>query len=321
MSASLQAVLAMGQTSAPLRRTSFTPAAGYLLDPEARNLNGIEPVLVPDSDVGPILTHPGDNEVGRWLRVAKTWAPGEGRFLRGLLRPGMNVIDVGANLGYFTALAARAVAPSGRVLAVEADPATFGLLRANVEMNDFAQVELLPVAAHRTAGLVTGTRDPDNYGGHTAYVASQAWAMVPMQAVRLDDVLDPGTPVHVIKIDIEGMDHAAVAGLEGTVRRWRPTLLVEFAPQKIAWFGDRPEDALKVYRDLGLTVAVLGEDALRLRDEAGLDLDELTRDGLVVAPTNDAEIIERTRRVGLINLVLTPRPGAVNNAGLETASQ
>lgn len=298
----------MGQTSAPLRRATFTPAAAYLLQSETPRLNGIDPVLVPDTDVGPLLTHPGDNEVGRWLRVAKTWARGEGRFLRGLLRPGMNVIDVGANLGYFTALAARAVAPGGRVLAVEADPETFGLLRANVEMNRFAHVELLPVAAHRAAGLVTGTRDPDNYGGHTAFVASRDWSMIPMQAVRLDDVVDPETPVSVIKVDIEGMDHAAVEGLERTVRRWRPVLLVEFNPQKMAWFGDRPEDALELYRDLGLIVTVLGWDALRLRDEAGLDLDELTRDGLAVTPANEADVIERTQRVGLINLVLMPRP-------------
>ncbi len=232
--------------------------------------------------------------------------------MRRLLRPGMNAIDVGANLGYFTALAARAVAPGGRVLAVEADPETFDLLRANVELNGFAHVELLPVAAHRSAGLVTGSRDPTNYGGHTAYVASQSWTATPMQAVRLDDVLDPETPVHFIKVDIEGMDHAAVEGLEQTVRRWRPVLLVEFNPEKIAWFGDAPEDALRLYRDFGLDVSVLGWDALRLRDEAELDLDELVRDGLIMAPAKDAELIERTRRIGLINLVLMPRPRAVH---------
>jgi FkbM family methyltransferase len=221
----------------------------------------------------------------------------------------MNVIDVGANIGYFTALAARSVAPGGRVLAVEADPETFCLLRANVELNRFAHVELLPVAAHRIAGLVTGARDPENHGGHTAYVASKTWTTIPMQAVRLDDVLDPEAPVHFIKVDIEGMDHAAVEGLEQTIRRWRPILLVEFFPEKIAWFGDKPEDALHLYRTLGLEISVLGWDALRLRDETGLDLDEFTRNGLVMSPECDTEFTERTSRIGLINLILTPRPG------------
>ena len=299
----------MESSSPPLVKASFSPAAGYLVAAEHRLPNDFAPIYVPDSDVGPLLTHPGDNEVGRWLRVAKTWAPGEGRYMRGLLRPGMNVIDIGANIGYFTALAARSVEPGGRVLAVEADPETFDLLRANVELNGFAHVELLPVAAHRTAGLVTGTRDPSNYGGHTAYVASNAWPTTPLQAARLDDVLDPEAPVHFVKVDIEGMDHAAVEGLEQTVRRWRPLLLVEFNPEKIGWFGDRPEDVLGLYRELGLAVSVLGWDALRLRDETGLDLDELTRDGLVVTPRLDTEIVERTCRIGLINLVLTPHRG------------
>jgi FkbM family methyltransferase len=228
--------------------------------------------------------------------------------MRSILRPGMNVIDIGANIGYFTALAARAVGSEGRVLAVEADPETFRLLRINVEMNGFDNVEVLPVAAHRRAGLVTGTRDPTNYGGHTACLTSESWQTMPIQAVRLDDVLAPEVPIHFIKVDIEGMDHAAVEGLEQTIRHWRPTVLVEFNPEKIAWFGDQPEGVLALYRKLGLEISVNGWDALRLRNETDMDVDELICDCLVVSPHFDAKLTERTRQIGLINLILRSTP-------------
>jgi FkbM family methyltransferase len=218
----------------------------------------------------------------------------------------MNVIDVGANIGYFTLLAARAVGPQGRILGVEADPETFTLLRSNVELNRLVNVELLPVAAHRQAGLVIGARDPQHHGGHTAYIASATWRTTPMQAVRLDDVLDPDAPIHFIKVDIEGMDHAAVEGLVRTIQEWRPTLLVEFNPEKIGWFGDDPRAVIALYRERDLEVSIMGSDALRLRNQTELDVDELIRDGLVVSPAIDAEITERAREIGSINLILKP---------------
>ena len=296
-----------------LLQSTFRPAARYLLD-ERRGHRAPDLVEVPDSDVGPILTHPDDDEIGRWIRVARTGAPGEGRFIRNVLVAGMNVIDVGANIGYFTVLAARAVGISGRVLAVEADPEMFRILRANVGLNQFANVELLPVAAHRHAGLVSVARDPSNFGGHTAYAAPAMGTTTPMQAVRLDDVLNPDVPVHFVKVDIEGMDHAAVQGLERTIARWGPTFLVKFNPQKMGWFGDDPEGVFGLYRELGLQVSVLGWDALRLRHETGMDIDELIRDNFVVVPGLDAEITDRTRRIGLINLILTPLAGRFRRA-------
>jgi hypothetical protein len=172
----------------------------------------------------------------------------------------------------------------------------------------FDNVELLPVAAHWRAGLVSGTRDPTNYEGHTAYLASADWQTTPIQAFRLDDILAPEVPIHFIKIDIEGMDHAAVEGLEQTIPSWRPTLLVEFNPEKIGWFGDQPGDVLALYRKLGLEISVNGWDALRLRNETAMDVDELICDCLIVSPHMDAEITERTRQIGLINLILRSTP-------------
>jgi FkbM family methyltransferase len=262
-------------------------------------------VLVTDSDVGPILTDPRDKVIGGWLRTKRTWGPGEGHYLRSKLRPGMNAIDIGAHIGYFTLLCAREIGQTGRVLAVEAEPEFVLQLRANIALNELENVEVLPLAAHRQTGMMAIWRNPEQFGGSFDLVDPESTS-TPRQAARLDDVLDPDTPIDVIKIDIEGMDHAAVQGLEATIRRWRPTILVEYHTLAIGLLGEDPVAVLRYYRSLGYQVSVLGTDALRLRDLAGMDLDELVKHDMLITEDLDARIAELTHRIGLINLGLTP---------------
>lgn len=285
----------------------FKSAASYLLEEPLGSRHDGALILVEDSDVGPILTHPRDTEIGARIRTARTWSPGEGRYLRNVLRPGMNVIDVGANIGYFTLLMARAVGAEGSVLAIEPDPETFRILRANLALGRADNVEALPVAATRGNLLVTMSRSPENLGAHKGFVEPGAADLVPVQGIRLDDVLARDSPIGFIKIDIEGMDHAAIEGLARTIQRWKPTLLAEFNPANIEAFGDDPHDVLALYRDYGLEIAVLGPDLLLLRDHAEFDADELIRDNMIVLPANDRVFVERIRRIGLVNLILKPR--------------
>jgi FkbM family methyltransferase len=291
-----------------LMSLTFRPAASYLLEKTVPLSSRKDIEMIVDSDIGRIFIHNGDKEIGGSIRTYKTWSPGEGRFLRHFLTQGMNVIDVGANIGYFTLLMNQQVAPSGRVLAVEPDSEAFALLQANVAQFGCGSVELLPVAATRASGLVTLSKDGQNFGAHKAYVVAGAVSYQPVQGVRLDDALDPDARIDFIKVDVEGMDHAAVEGMERTVRRWAPTMLVEFNPKNIEGFGEKPKEALYLYRNLDYEIRILGPDVLMLGSVAGLDVDDLVRDSLVLMPERDDEVIERTRRIGLINLILSPRP-------------
>jgi FkbM family methyltransferase len=229
--------------------------------------------------------------------------------LRRFLRPGMNAIDVGANIGYFTLLMSESVGRQGNVLAIEADPESFSILRANLMLRDAVNVEALPVAVTRTAGLANLSRSGENLGGHKAFYVENATAYLPVQGVRIDDILDPEQSVSLVKVDIEGMDHVAVEGMNEAIRRWRPTFLVEFNPANIEAFGDRPESVLALYRALDLTVAVLGADLILLRDYATFDADSVLRNDLLVDPGMDTALIDGVRRIGLINLLLAPLPG------------
>ena len=67
-----------------------------------------------------------------WIEHYGVWEPIEASFIRGRLKPGMTLLDIGANVGYFSILGARAVGPSGTVVAIEPEPANYALLCANI---------------------------------------------------------------------------------------------------------------------------------------------------------------------------------------------
>jgi FkbM family methyltransferase len=242
------------------------------------------------SEIGPVWVHARDELISRRIRRKGRLAEDEVTFLQNVLRPGMVAIDIGANIGYLTLAMARAVGRDGRVVAIEADPANYALLCANVWQTCFGWVDPLWAAAARTTGMVKMWLSAENFGDHRAYPHVEARQSIEVPAVRLDEVLARDARVDVVKVDIQGMDHTALEGMADTLRRNRPTVLAEFAPLLIGAFGAEPGSVLALYRSLGLSVAPLEQP-----EE-------------VLLPQNDAEFIEDVlgRRRRHTNLVLRP---------------
>lgn len=192
-----------------------------------------------------------------WIRRVRTWEPEERALLRSLLRPGMNVLDIGANVGIHTILRAEAVAPSGRVLAIEPDLENCALLAANVWDAGVAGVEVVRGAAGATTGIATLSLDNENRGNHRAFAVAAAERTVAVPAVRVDDLVRPEALIDLVKIDVQGTDHVVVRGMEETIRHYWPTIVVEFWPDGIVEYGDRPLDVLAYYRGLGLSVELV----------------------------------------------------------------
>jgi FkbM family methyltransferase len=145
------------------------------------------------------------------------------------LRPGDTAYDVGANVGYITLAMARAVGPSGHVVACEADPVSAQVLRANVSDNGLSTVSVVEAAVSDHTGDVEFARWP-HYSliGHIAGESEPSDAtMVTVQAVRLDDLLDSHPAPRVVKIDVEGAEAAVLRGACTLLRSARPFVLVE----------------------------------------------------------------------------------------------
>lgn len=93
--------------------------------------------------------------ISREVCFAGQYEPQETALVRSILRPGMSFVDIGANWGYFTLLAASLVGPDGIVLSLEPDPRLFPILQENLKRNHLDQVTALQVAAARDSGTLT----------------------------------------------------------------------------------------------------------------------------------------------------------------------
>ncbi|HEX2080258.1 MAG TPA: FkbM family methyltransferase [Longimicrobium sp.] len=197
------------------------------------------------------------NVIAREACLTGRTAPAETAVVRAGLPPGGTFVDVGANWGYFTLVAAHVVGPRGRVVALEPDPRVHAELCANVARNGIRTVTVLPVAAADRAGeaVLRGYGEADRNRGVSSLVAAPAGAAAfTVRTAPLDDLLDGLSvgSVDLVKIDVEGAEELVVRGMArgmaaGRYRR----ILVELHP------GQHPDGAR------------LGETMYRMMDEAG----------------------------------------------------
>lgn len=244
------------------------------------------------TDVGALLFPAWDEVVLPALRDEGRWEPEEGEWLRARLRPGMVVVDVGANVGYHALLTAAVVGESGRVIAIEPEPLNYALLCANITRNDRRNVTPINAAAGDATGVAELTRASDNAGDHRAFRRSGATddrvVRVPMLA--LDDLLPATLKSDIVIIDTQGYDHRVIRGMAKHLERCRPSMLVEFWIEGIEELGDDPATIIEGYRDLDYSVTVLDAPD-------------------VPATAVAEEIVEvaRRNRGGYVSLVLEPR--------------
>jgi FkbM family methyltransferase len=212
------------------------------------------------TDVGPLLI-PADDAVMRpAIAATGDWELDEAMLFRAHVRRGMTVVDVGAHVGYYTVLAARAVGWRGRVIAVEPHPLIAALLRANVARNRLARrVSVVEGAAWRAPTRLTlePSREQNTADNRVVRTVASGDA-IEVEGIALDALdLDVG----VVKVDAQGTDHVALTGFEQTLRRCRPVVFVEFWPDGIRAFGDEPAGVIDLYRALGFRLTIPGVQA------------------------------------------------------------
>ena len=134
-----------------------------------------------------------------------------------LLKPGNIFLDVGSNLGVFAVLAAKVVGPVGTVIACEPGSGAFGRLQANIEINQLTNVSPLKLALSDTRSvrrLVLG-----GPGSCDARLTNEEGPSEDVETTDYDSLVAQGSvPVpHVVKMDIEGHEYAALKGMQNTL--------------------------------------------------------------------------------------------------------
>lgn len=208
-----------------------------------------------------IFSNLADDAVGKVVRDGN-YEPEVSAIFRRVLRPGMGVLDIGANIGYFSLLSATLVGAAGHVFAVEPNGQNAKLLEASRRLNGFDQITLVHIAAGAETGILalhtshsTGTTSglPDEIG------ALLAARIVP--SVALDAIVPHDQRIDLIKIDVDGGEYVAMRGCQEIIRRHRPAIISEFSPELLPGIsGVSGEDYLRWFGQQGYEVAVIEPD-------------------------------------------------------------
>jgi FkbM family methyltransferase len=159
------------------------------------------------------------------------WEAHVERILREVLRPGDTGYDIGANLGYFSAVMAQAVGSSGRVVAFEPVPGTFARLALCQELNGYSQLTPLQTAVGATSGSIELALDPRLPGEASTY--PRLHRVEPLRVrvpiCKLDELVQTHElpPPSLIKIDVEGHELAVLEGATRILDKHRPALVFE----------------------------------------------------------------------------------------------
>lgn len=167
-------------------------------------------------------------------------------FVRSFLRPNDTFVDVGANIGLFTVIAARRVGPAGRVLAFEPTTKTYQRLLENVSLNGLLNVSAYRMALSDTDGRQRMHVAADGYDGWNSLcepIAGSNFVEEEVQSIRWDHFVetegkDKIGPIALMKIDVEGWEGRVITGAADLFSDPEaPALLVEFADQTSASAG------------------------------------------------------------------------------------
>lgn len=193
----------------------------------------------------------------------KRFPHGELGFFFRALQPGQVVLDIGANIGYFTLLFARGVGPKGHVYAFEPGPKSFKTLAKNIEVNGYQNVTLVNKAVSHTTGTTTlyicRSGESDNRITDTVR-CTDSYDQMEMPTVKLDDFfLGNSCPIDLIKMDIQGAEYLALKGMTNLLaRNPQVRLVLEYAPAGLE-LTVRTADFLAFIRGLGFRVFDLPE--------------------------------------------------------------
>jgi len=165
--------------------------------------------------------------------AAGVYEPHMRAFYESHLKPGMTFVDVGANVGMFTALAAKLVGELGRVIAFEPNSENCRLILMSARLNGFNNVKLIPIALHHVVGYALFTSAIGTNGGFLpsvdASLSNPTCTVVP--TMKLDDLIDGD--VDFIKMDVEGAEGLVIKGAVRTIERCRPVITTEVSAEML----------------------------------------------------------------------------------------
>jgi FkbM family methyltransferase len=185
------------------------------------------------------------------------------------VRPGDVVVDIGANIGFFSLLAARLVGDKGRVYSFEPEPTNFAFLCKNIALNGYENVTAFQKVVSDRAGR-TKLYLANETGAHTLreahdseyFTQEKGGDFIDVESIVLDEFFT-GTNdrVDVVKMDVEGAEMLVFSGMDRIIgRNKKIKIFTEFCPAFMREMGNAPEElARRILEVYGFMVLVVDE--------------------------------------------------------------
>lgn len=182
------------------------------------------------------------------LRSNKIFEKFEVELVKKEIGKGDIVLDIGANIGYYTLIFSEIVGKDGCVFAFEPDPKNFAILKKNIEINKIKNVILIQKAVSNTSKLQSLYLCDYNHAQHRIYPSPRCTEKINVECTIIDEYLtgiEFFNKINFVKMDVEGSEYDVIDGMKKTLQS-NPNLkmLCEFSPKQIRERGLQPEDIL-----------------------------------------------------------------------------
>lgn len=190
------------------------------------------------------------------------------------------VVDLGANIGYFSLLASRLTGSQGKVFSFEPEPKNYNYLKKNIELNNYNHAQPFQKAVSDKNGTTklficdydTGHHTINKQDGIQAYSRGRIVKerSIDIETVALDNFLKERTNrVDVIKMDVEGAEMLALSGMDRVLKDNKDIkMIAEFFPLLIEKMGSDPKEFIRrLIQDYGFSIYIIPEDYAALTSD------------------------------------------------------
>ena len=188
-----------------------------------------------------------DIHISEQIKAAGIWEAFETDVMRQRIKPGDIFVDVGANIGYYTVVAATLVGSFGKVFAFEPDPTNFALLAKNSNINRLSNAWLINAAMTDSDADGKLFLNPENCGDHQIFDADGKRAAIPIRMLNGSNFLSSHVRhINFIKIDTQGAEVGVLMGLAPIIKSSLPNLkmIIEFWPFGLRKAGHKGDELL-----------------------------------------------------------------------------
>lgn len=259
-------------------------------------ISGSTDILVTEV-AGMIVGVPGNEwRMAAYHAFRGVMEPGLTKYFCTLIKPGTVVVDVGANVGIFTLLAAKLLEGTGKIYSFEPTPRIYEILRDNVQVNSFLElgiVHLHQLAVTDRSGKACLSIFNNDSGHNTLFRDGKADGEIEVTTTSLDEILATQERVDIVKIDAEGAEPLIVRGMQQVIKRNpKIRILLEFAPVHLKRAGRSPLEVLNEFGSFGFDIR---------------RIDDVNGDLLSVAPGELVEVFSANLQLELAQRTRTNR--------------